>query len=230
MNLIRTLAIFTIFFSTNLLAAAQPKPIKCPSVVDLEIGEYSRDTNKYKCFSNDKKASANGFLPLSSPTVAAKLSSCLAEKNTASSSLAQCQSDLVQCRNSQTPPTICPPPSTNPAGLISLENIGTLAGAEIWSYDGKTFLGAVSQNNFDQNSIANDFGSYGSSFSSTSIFNDFSPFGSQFDSNSANNSFTSTPPVIWRNGKAEAYLTTNKNLSPRVNTKLLKLWIKYDEL
>jgi hypothetical protein len=215
--------------SSQGFAAKLPKPTQCPSVVDLETNEVSRAANKYRCFSNDKNAQANGFLPLSRPSISEKLTNCSADKNNSENSLKQCNVDLQACRSTQVAPAVCPPPSTSPNGLVSIENIGALSGAEIWSFDGKTFLGVVSKNKFDANSIANEFGNFGSTFSQSSIFNEFGNFGSQFSHQSAFNNLTQSPPVLWRNGKAEAYVTTNKLLSPRVTSKLLKIWFKYDE-
>lgn len=210
-------------------AAKPPKPQRCPTVVDLETNEFSRDVRKYKCFSKDVQALANGFIPISSPSIYQKLTNCSADLNSQKTVLSQCQTDLQTCRNNQPPPLVCPPPTISPSGLISIENMGSLAGAEIWSYDGKVFLGFYLQNKFDANSIANEFGSYGNTFSATSLFNEYGDYGSQFSSKSAYNNFTQTPPVIWQNNRLQAYVTTNKMLSPRVNPKLLKVWIKYDE-
>jgi hypothetical protein len=74
------------------------------------------------------------------------------------------------------------------------------------------YLGKLTLNKFDSDSIYNDFGNYGSKFSSTSIFNKFCNYGSQFSSLSPFNQFTNTPPEIYLRGLKYAYLSVNKFL------------------
>jgi hypothetical protein len=81
-----------------------------------------------------------------------------------------------------------------------------------------TYLGRVSSNAFDRDSIVNDFGPYGSKFASTSIRNDFGKYGGQFSSLSPFNQFTSTPPKIVK-GDCWAYFTVNQFLSPRIDAR-----------
>ncbi len=90
-----------------------------------------------------------------------------------------------------------------------------------------TYLGNLSSNEFDQKSIFNQFGPYGSEFSQTSIFNQFSPYGSEFSALSPFNEFTRTPPKIYVNGKLYGLLTVNEFLTGnKVNPKTLKEWVK----
>lgn len=49
---------------------------------------------------------------------------------------------------------------------------------------GKTFVGCLNCNRFDDASVCNQFGDYGSKFSDKSIWNQFGEFGSQFETNS----------------------------------------------
>ena len=86
---------------------------------------------------------------------------------------------------------------------------------------GSTYLGKVSSNSFEADSILNSFGTYGSSFSSKSIRNSFSSFGSQFGVYSAYNSFSTNPPVLYKNGTPLAYLTKNTFLYPRIDPDVL---------
>jgi len=94
------------------------------------------------------------------------------------------------------------------------------------------YLGLITSNQFNTESIINDFGDYGSQFSSTSIRNQFSTYGSQFSSYSAYNEFTSTPPIIYSysssTGKftAVAYLTKNTFKLPAVDPDLLIATLK----
>lgn len=84
----------------------------------------------------------------------------------------------------------------------------------IFADDGQ-FLGVISDNSFDPDSIANSFGTYGSSFNSLSIWNSFGTYGSDFSSLGPWNRFTSTPPEIFEGGVFVGYLTTNNFLAPR---------------
>ena len=88
-------------------------------------------------------------------------------------------------------------------------------GASIFTHDGK-YLGKITSNRFDQDSIGNQFGSYGSTFSASSIFNMFGDYGSQFSSTSAFNQFATTPPVIVVNGRPQWYLTINTTKPPGI--------------
>lgn len=225
------LAVIGVYMTVNEASAAKlPAPKKCPTIVDLETNEYTKSTNKYKCFSSDVKAAANGYAAITQPSVAQKLQECSSNLGSTNSSLVACTAELSSCKSVVIPPPpSCPPPSVSPSGMVSIENIGMLSGAQIWSNDGSTYLGVLSTNAYDANSIANEFGNYGSEFSVTSIFNEFGTYGSEFSLSSAFNKITTTPPVVISGGKAVAYLTTNKYLSPRINSLVLKAWIKSGE-
>jgi hypothetical protein len=105
------------------------------------------------------------------------------------------------------------------------DSFESLEGAIIMAKDGQ-FLGKITTNEFDPNSLLNEFGKYGSEFSATSIFNSFSHYGSEFSNLSPYNEFTSTPPSIFKGNKFIAYLTVNKTLQPRVDAKALIGWLK----
>lgn len=88
------------------------------------------------------------------------------------------------------------------------------------------FLGKLTSNRLDQESIFNQFGPYGSQFSQTSVFNKFSNYGNQFSSLSPFNNFTQTPPKLYVRGEFVAYLTVNPILSPRVDPDNLLEWVE----
>jgi hypothetical protein len=93
------------------------------------------------------------------------------------------------------------------------------------------YLGKLSLNRFDSESIFNEFGSFGSKFSSTSIWNTFSNYGSAFSSLSPFNKFTNTPPMIYLHGKKFGYLTKNKFLGLNsVSPDEIELWLKKQNL
>lgn len=79
--------------------------------------------------------------------------------------------------------------------------------------DDNTYLGKLTSNEYDTESIFNEFGSFGSEFSQTSIWNEFSTYGSQFSNYSALNDIASKPPVIYLDGEVFGYLTTNSTMS-----------------
>ena len=87
-----------------------------------------------------------------------------------------------------------------------------------------TFLGSLRPNKFDQDSIFNQFGSYGNRFSQISIFNPYSPFGGKFSILSPFNPYASTPPEVHHAGKFIAYLTANTTLTPRIHPDEIMNW------
>ncbi len=87
----------------------------------------------------------------------------------------------------------------------------------LFAEDG-TYLGKLTTNQFDPDSIFNQFGVYGSQFSATSIWNRFGVYGSQFSSQSPFNDFTSTPPYIKTiDGKIVGRLTTNRFIAGAIS-------------
>ena len=96
----------------------------------------------------------------------------------------------------------------------------------IIAHDG-TYLGKLTSNDFDTDSLLNDFGPYGNEFSPKSIFNEFGTYGSEFSSQSPFNEFTSTPPKIFVNGALYGQLTVNEFVAgKKVNPKGIKQWIR----
>lgn len=92
-------------------------------------------------------------------------------------------------------------------------------GKAIFGYDGSEweYIGAIG-NEFNRNSIANEFGA-GNEFKSSSIFNEFGKYGSEFRSSSAFNDLASNPPIIVSDDyKFVGYMTTNDFKTPNINT------------
>ncbi len=87
-----------------------------------------------------------------------------------------------------------------------------------------TFLGKLSPNRFDSESIFNAFGPYGNKFSSNSLFNKFSTYGNQFNELSPYNKFSKKPPKLIVKGELVAYLTANNSIRPRVDPEELMAW------
>jgi hypothetical protein len=125
---------------------------------------------------------------------------------------------LAQASASFTVAAAAPSPTPTPA-----------AGLTVWDIDGRatllasdgTYLGKVSSNQFDYESICNDFGAYGNPFAYVSVRNDFGPYGNPYSLKSVYNEFTSTPPRIIYQGAVVGYLTKNSYLRGALDPDLL---------
>ncbi len=58
------------------------------------------------------------------------------------------------------------------------------------------YLGILSNNRYDPDSVANPYGRYGSKYSPDSINNPYSKYGSRYSNDSINNPYATNPPVI----------------------------------
>ncbi len=58
------------------------------------------------------------------------------------------------------------------------------------------YLGTLSNNRHDPDSVSNPYGRYGSRYSPHSINNPYSKYGSRYSNNSVNNPYATNPPVI----------------------------------
>jgi hypothetical protein len=58
------------------------------------------------------------------------------------------------------------------------------------------YLGNLNSNPYDQNSVSNPFGRYGSEYSNDSINNPYSEYGSPYSNKSPNNPYATEAPVI----------------------------------
>jgi hypothetical protein len=72
----------------------------------------------------------------------------------------------------------------------------SLSYPELYSNDGKTFLGKLTTNIYDSESIYNEYGTYGSKYSANSIWNKYGTYGSEFSDESAFNDLATKPPII----------------------------------
>lgn len=102
-------------------------------------------------------------------------------------------------------------------------DLSHLLGSQLIAADG-VFLGEVTKNRYDTNSMANSFGSYGSRYSSTSVFNPYSNYGSKYSTYSPFNNFATNPPSFVINGRVIGYLTSNPYFSNRVDTEQFFRW------
>jgi len=93
------------------------------------------------------------------------------------------------------------------------------------------YLGKLSLNRYDSESISNEYGIYGSKYASTSIFNTYGIYGSKYSSLSPNNPYTNTPPIIFLHGQRFSYLTKNKYLgTTTIDPEELVHWMQQKSL
>lgn len=96
-------------------------------------------------------------------------------------------------------------------------SIADLDGSAVIKAQDGTYLGLVSSDPYEPDSIANSWGSYGSAYSATSIRNQYGAYGGPYGSQSPYNRYCQTPPVIVKDGRAIAYLTVNPYLRPSIS-------------
>jgi len=97
----------------------------------------------------------------------------------------------------------------------------------LYSNDGRTYLGKLSTNQYDSESISNKYGTYGSKYSSESIFNEYGTYGSAYSSESAFNKYALNPPkIVDKNGNFVAYLSSNEYKANSITYAELISWLK----
>lgn len=106
------------------------------------------------------------------------------------------------------------------------ENFEKFLGSKIIAEDG-TYLGTVSKDKYNSESISNPYNDYGSPYSAHSILNQYSNYGSPYSALSPFNPYSNTPPHLVKNGKIISYLTINKYISGGVDTKSFLKWLGF---
>ncbi|MCC5907023.1 MAG: hypothetical protein JJU13_12485 [Balneolaceae bacterium] len=112
------------------------------------------------------------------------------------------------------------------SGLENAKNnkFQNLEGTSIVSENG-TFLGKITKNLFDINSISNSTGPYGNRNYSPSIFNRMSIYGGTYSQYSPFSTFATNPPKIYNGDTFVGYLTINRSKNPRFDTNELLEWL-----
>ena len=112
------------------------------------------------------------------------------------------------------------------AGQISgsASEVRQLNGESFIEAEDGTFLGKLKPDRFDNESIFNQYGQFGSQYSPSSIFNKFSTYGNQFNTFSPYNQFSTHPPKLYVKGKFFAFLTKNQYKLPRIDPDELLSW------
>ena len=90
-----------------------------------------------------------------------------------------------------------------------------------------TFLGEISSNKYDTDSIANEYGNYGSKYQTKSIFNQYGNYGSKYSQYSVFNEYATHPPkILDNNGKVVGYLTANKYIKDAISYEEMMVLLK----
>ena len=87
-------------------------------------------------------------------------------------------------------------PDGSPYSSTSARNPYATDAPKIVAQDG-TYLGELSDNPYDPDSVSNPYGRYGSPYSSTSINNPYSTYGSPYSSQSPNNPYATQAPLLF---------------------------------
>ncbi len=90
------------------------------------------------------------------------------------------------------------------------------------------YLGKITDNVYDTESILNEYGPYGSSYSTTSIFNPYSPYGSEYGAYSINNPYCTVPPKLFINGRFLGHVSVNQYVPNRIPTEAFLYTLKND--
>ncbi|OPG91292.1 hypothetical protein B2I21_34915 [Chryseobacterium mucoviscidosis] len=109
----------------------------------------------------------------------------------------------------QAPPSISSTVSISPSEL------------KLYSNDGKEFLGTISTNSYDSDSIFNKYGNYGSSYSTTSITNKYGTYGGEYSNESAYNKYATKPPILTYKGQTVFYVTMNTTIQNAITPQQL---------
>ena len=80
--------------------------------------------------------------------------------------------------------------------------------------DEPIFLGKLTNNKYDKDSVYNEYGDYGSKYSKTCIFNNYGTYGGEYSKYSPFNKYATNPPIIYdSNFFAVGRLTNNKTFT-----------------
>lgn len=116
--------------------------------------------------------------------------------------------------------------------LLSLFSVA-YQGQSILIYGGSNhdvFLGCMNCSKYENSSIWNKYGIYGSKYNEKSIWNKYSNYSGKYSNNSPFNKYASTPPVLVDSkGNFYGYFTANKYKVNRTEYELAQLIIDYWE-
>ncbi len=90
------------------------------------------------------------------------------------------------------------------------------------------YLGTITTQLYDTDSILNPYGPYGSKYSSTSIFNTYSAYGSRYGAYSVNNPYCQAPPKLFIRGSFKGVVSVNRYLPNRIPTEAFLYALKHN--
>jgi hypothetical protein len=112
--------------------------------------------------------------------------------------------------------------------LLVLPAVNAHAAPALLLYAGPNhdrFLGCLNCSKYDNKSVWNKYGDYGSKYGAVSIWNKYSLYGSKYNLESPWNKYsTSAPVIVDAKGNYYGYFTTNKYLPQRTQIQWI-LWI-----
>ncbi len=111
---------------------------------------------------------------------------------------------------------------------VDLHKYETLLGAKLFAHDGQ-YLGTVSRDKYDPESISNQYGQYGGFYGLYSIFNQYGQYGSKYSRLSPFNAYSSTPPRVLLDGQYVGQLSANTYLRDRIDVEELVAWLTSGE-
>lgn len=90
------------------------------------------------------------------------------------------------------------------------------------------YLGRLNANDFDSESIWNEYSKYGNKFSNNSIWNEYGVYGNEYSQYSPFNEYASYPPVIVDiKGNFYGYFTIDKYKNDRAEFDIVNVIYKY---
>jgi hypothetical protein len=79
-----------------------------------------------------------------------------------------------------------------------------------------SYLGLVSSDQYDKESICNQYGDYGSPYQANSIFNKYGTYGGEYSQLGAYNRQAGRPPALVENGQVISIISKDTSLNPRL--------------
>ena len=90
------------------------------------------------------------------------------------------------------------------------------------------FLGKITDNQYDRDSILNPYGPYGSIYSPTSIHNQYSKYGSPYSTLSLNSFYAANHPILFLGGNRRGVVTKNRFQQNRIDTEVFLHLLNHD--
>lgn len=107
---------------------------------------------------------------------------------------------------------------------VDLQQYDGLLGAKLFANDGQ-YLGTVSRDKHDSESISNQYGQYGGRYGTHSIFNQYGQYGSKYSVLSPFSRYSTTPPSVILDGQLVGQLSVNTLLQNRIDTEEFIAWL-----